>query len=83
VSKELAGPALVFSVAATAWLAGDAFGLMPGSGAKSVEPRSVVICRHGVVLSRASEPLGRLADCGAAAPVRGFGIRRAGRVVTG
>jgi hypothetical protein len=71
-------------VAATAWLAGDAAGLQLRPGGHGIEPRSVVICRHGVVLTRATEPLGRLADCAATAPPpRGFGIRRVTRIVTG
>jgi hypothetical protein len=82
MSKQLAGPALVFTLAASVWLAGDAVGLQLRPGGHGLEPRSVVICPHGVVLTRATEPLGRMADCAATAP-RAFGIRRVNRIVTG
>ena len=84
MSKHLTGPMLVFSLAASAWLAGEAFGLGPGRPGDAVEPRSVAICRDAVVLTRAADPLGRMAACAAATPARpGFGAFRSPRLVRG
>jgi hypothetical protein len=82
MSKQLTGPLLVFSLAASAWLAGEAFGLGPHGARDAVEPRAVAICRDAVVLTRATDDLGRMADCAAATPAH-RGVRRPVRVVRG
>jgi len=85
MSKQLTGPMLMFSLAATVWLAGETLGLRPpGVARDTVEPRAVAICRDAVVLTRASDPLGRMADCAAASPARpGVGVYRSPRLVRG
>ena len=85
MSKQLTGPMLVFSLAATVWLAGEALGLRPPGGDRdAIQPRAVAICRDAVVLTRASDPLGRMADCAAASPARrGAGAYRSPRLVRG